>query len=450
MRKKPRWMFLAIVDKIKKYYKMLPVQLIIVNQKAAQIAGEIYSAAVEDNTFAGNEAFNDSYGNKLEKYILYYDIGKCDLHCSDIKINRTTTDNEMLANRKYMSILEEVFTDAKLTAEDQICKEILYYAIEKNEQYDGMGFPNCLKAGNISPIGRILAVSDYVARKYIDGLDKDGLIKKLKLKIGKKYDADVVTLAVGVIEQMYEREKAALPDMADEFRSIQMFYQPVCDATNDMVKQNAGLICLNDKKRGTILPSFYTPVAGRNGRIMDITKFGFEMLFQDMANSKFASAGGARTFSVSVSTECLSKPGFMVFVKKLIRDFSVNPQRLIFEIDASSIDLYDTKLAEMLRGYKDLGFKLAIDNYGIDTASLSKLQDLEFDIIKIDRSFIDKICENQKTYEIVKSMVKMARDLKVDIVAKGVDTTQQKAFLLDLKCFYMQGRLFGEPEYLSI
>lgn len=441
---------MAIVDKIKKYYKLLPVQLIIVNQKAAQIAGEIYRAAIENQTFADNEAFNDSYGNKLEKYIVYYDIGKCDLHCSDIKINRTTTDNEMIANRKYMTILEETFKDAKLSAEDQVCKEILYYAIEKNEQFDGMGFPKCLKAGAISPIGRILAVSDYIARKYIDGSHKDALIKRLKMKIGKKYDADVVTLAVGVIEQLYEQEKAALPERTEEFRSIQMFYQPVCDATNDMVKQNAGFICLNDKKRGTVLPAFYTPVAERNGRIMDITKFGFEMLFEDMAASKFASAGSARTFSVSVSTECLSKPSFLIFVKKLIRDFSVNPQRLIFEIDASSVDLGDAKLIESLRGYKDLGIQLALDNYGVDNASLSKLQELEFDIIKIDRSFVDKICENQKTYEIVKHMIKMAKDLNIDIIAKGVDTTQQKAFLLDLKCFYMQGRLFGEPEYLSI
>jgi EAL domain-containing protein (putative c-di-GMP-specific phosphodiesterase class I) len=80
---------------------------------------------------------------------------------------------------------------------------------------------------------------------------------------------------------------------------------------------------------------------------------------------------------------------------------------------------------------------------------LYKLQELEFDIIKIDRSFIDKICDNQKTYEIVKNIVKMARDLKIEVIAKGVDSEQQKEFLLGLKCFYMQGRLFGEPDYLS-
>ena len=136
----------------------------------------------------------------------------------------------------------------------------------------------------------------------------------------------------------------------------------------------------------------------------------------------------------------------MVFVKKLIRDFYVNPQNLTFEVDASAINIGDTKLAENLRAYQEMGIKLAIDNYGVDNASLLKLQDLDVDFIKIDRSFIDKICDNRKTYEIVKSIIKMAADLHIDVVAKGVDTVQQQAVLLELKCFYMQGRLFGEPE----
>lgn len=441
---------MAILDQIKKYYKLLPVQLTIVNKKAAQIAGEIYAAAIENNTFAQIEAFNDSYGNKLEKYIVYYDIGKCDLHCSDVKINHTTTDHEMIANRKTMTILEALYKDAKLTAEEQICKEILYYATEKNEQFDGMGFPNCLKGGAISPIGRILAVSDYIARKFIDCIAKDELIHKLKLKLGKKYDPDVVELAIGVIERLYEREKAAIPEQTDEFRSIQMLYQPICEAGSDIAKQNAGFICLNDKKRGIVMPALYAPIAERNSRIMDITKYGLEFFFEDMANSKFAGPDFARTFSINISAECLSKSSFLMFIKKMIRDFSVNPQRLVFEIDASAIDIWDSKLSESLKDYRDLGIKLAIDNYGIDNASLSKLQDIEFDFIKIDRSFIDKICDNVKTYEIVKNMIKMAKDLNIEVIAKGVDTAQQKALLLELKCFYMQGRLFGEPEYLSV
>ena len=198
------------------------------------------------------------------------------------------------------------------------------------------------------------------------------------------------------------------------------------------------------------MPSFYAPIAERNDRIMEITKFGFELLFRDMANSKLAAAEVSRNFSVSVSVGCLTKPSFLSFVKKTIRDFSVNPQRLTFDLNASDIDLKDAKFIESLQDYRDLGIKLAIDNYGVDNASLFKLQDIEFDVIKIDRSFIDKICDNRKTYEIVKNMIKMAQDLNITVVAKGVDNEQQKAFLLDMGCLYMQGRLFGEPDYFTI
>lgn len=441
---------MAILDGLKKYFKMLPEQLTIVNRKAAQIANEIYKAAIENNSFADEDSFNGGYDQRLEKYILYYDLGKCELPCSEIKIDRTSVDNEMLANRKTASIFEELFNGTKLTAEEQICKEILYYSLERNESFDGMGFPKCLKGKAISPLGRILAVSDYVARKFINGTSKDVLLKKLKLKLGKRFDPEVVLLAGGVVEQLYEQERSALPDETDELRSIQMLYQPVCDAASNKIRENAGVVCLNDPKRGVLMPSFYAAVAERNGRIMDITKYGFELLFRDMSNSKLAGDEVSRNFSVGVSLECLVKPSFLIFIKKMIRDFSVNPQRLTFELDASAIDNSDGKLLGALQSYRELGIKLAIDNYGVDNASLFKLQDMEFDVIKIDRSFIDKICDNRKTYEIVKNIIKMAQDLGVDVVAKGVDTTQQRSYLLDLNCFYMQGRLFGEPEYFSI
>ena len=441
---------MAILDGLKKYFKLLPAHLTIVNKKAAQIAGEIYRAAVENNTFADHEKFNAEYGSRLEKYVVYYDIGKWDLPCGEIKIKHSSKETEMVANRKTIAILEELFKDAKLSAEEEIAKEILYYAIEKNEQFDGLGFPRCLKGAEISPLGRILNVSDYIARLYTCGTHKDVLIKKMKLKLGKKFDADVVALAIRVVEELYGQEKAAIPEVTDEFRSIQMLYQPICEGTSGIPKEQEAFICLNDEKRGTLMPAFYLPVAEKYGRIMDITRYGFEFLFRDMANSKHAAPEVPKTFSVQVSPECLSKASFMTYVKKLIRDYYVNPQNLTLEIDASAIDVGDTKLTEMLRAYQEMGVKLAIDNYGVDNASLLKLQDLEVDFIKIDRSFIDKICDNKKTYEIVKSIIKMAEGLHIDVVAKGVDTVQQQAVLLELKCFYMQGRLFGQPDYLTI
>ena len=441
---------MAILDELKKYYKLLPAQLTIVNKKAAQIAYEIYQAAVENNTFAGNEAFNAEYGNRLEKYIVYYDIGKYDVPCGEIKIKHGKLDIEMVANRKTITILEELFKGAKLSAEESICKEILYYAIEKNEQYDGMGFPRCLKGESISPIGRILNVADYIARLFVSCSHKDVLIKKMKLKIGKKFDPDVVALAVGVIERLYEQERAAIPAPAVEFRSIQMLYQQICDGVSGIPKEYEGFICLNDEKLGVLMPAFYGPVAEKNGRMMDITKFGMEFLFQDIANNKHTSVDSPRTFSVHVSADCLSKATFLAFLKKLIRDFSVNPQNLTLELDASSINMYDTKLVESIRACKEMGIKLAIDNYGVENASLQSLEDLDVDIIKIDKSFADRICDNKKTYEIVKSIIKLAHDLNIGVVAKGVDTAQQKAVFLELKCLYMQGRMFGEPEYLSI
>ena len=441
---------MAISDTLKKYFRLLPVQLTIVNLKAAQIANEIYKAAIENRTFGEDPRFNDSYEHRLERYLIYYDIGKCEMPSCDIRVERTSNELEIAANRKTMALLEESFKDARLTPEDRICKEILYDAIEWNEQFDGMGFPRCLKGTAISPIGRILCVSDYIAREMIDGTSAEELIKKLRLKLGKRFDPDVALLASDVVERLYEEERKAIPQENEEFRSIRMLYEPVCDATGNLPVENVGYICLNDPVKGVVMPSFYGPIAERNGRIMDITKYGFELLFQDMANSRLAHEGTSRNFAVGVSTQCLSKPSFLIFVKKLIKDFSVNPGRLILELNASDIELNDDKLAQCLQGYRELGIKIAIDNYGVDHASLFKLQDMDVDIIKIDRSFIDKICENRKTYEIVKNIIKMAQDLKITVIAKGVDNEQQKDLLLGLTCFYMQGRLFGEPKLFSI
>ena len=441
---------MAISDGLKKYFKMLPPQLEIVNRKATEIAAELYQAAIASDLFTNHEKFNPGYEHRLEKYLIYYDIGKCETPCEELKVDQVNQDMEMLANRKYMSILAELYTDAKLTAEERICKEILYYANERNESYDGMGFPNCLKGNAISPLGRILCVADFIAREFIDGTDRDDLLKKLKLRLGKRFDPEVVLLANPIVEGLYERERATLPRDNEEFRSIKVLYQPVCDASGNASIENAAYICLNDPKQGVLMPAFYGPIAERNGRIMDIVKFGFELLFQDMSNSKLGGIDLSRNFSVGVPMECLNKPAFLTMVKKLIRDFTVNPRRLIFELNASDIELSNNKLTETLEAYRELGIKLAIDNYGVDTASLQKLQELDVDIIKIDRSFIDKIATNRKTYEIVKNMVKMGQDLNIAVIAKGVDNEQQKDLLLEMTCFYMQGRLFGEPAEFRI
>jgi EAL domain-containing protein (putative c-di-GMP-specific phosphodiesterase class I) len=146
--------------------------------------------------------------------------------------------------------------------------------------------------------------------------------------------------------------------------------------------------------------------------------------------------------SVNISEQQFSQPHFLEDLRRLMAECGASSENLILEITediATHGQSSEAKLCEL----KDYGFDLALDDFGTGRSSLSRLCRFPIDIIKIDRSFIRELDSQKGEVVLVQAILSVARQLKMDVVAEGIETQNQGARLLDLGCALGQGYLFG-------
>ena len=150
------------------------------------------------------------------------------------------------------------------------------------------------------------------------------------------------------------------------------------------------------------------------------------------------------TISVNLSAKQLLQPHLVEEMEKLLREIGLPPEALKLEITESAVMADPAAAAETLQAIKSLGIRLAIDDFGTGYSSLSYLHRFPLDTLKIDRSFISGGGEGD-TMEIARTIMPMAKNLRLDVVAEGVETIEQVTLLKRLQCKYAQGYYFSEP-----
>ncbi len=124
----------------------------------------------------------------------------------------------------------------------------------------------------------------------------------------------------------------------------------------------------------------------------------------------------------------------------------MSPKRLEFEITEGVLIKDSGRALSILRRLKSFGIKIAMDDFGTGYASLSSLQSFPFDKIKIDRSFVSKVHTNAQSAAIVRAVIGLSKALGIPIIAEGVETESERAFLRDEGCREIQGYLIGRPQ----
>ena len=157
------------------------------------------------------------------------------------------------------------------------------------------------------------------------------------------------------------------------------------------------------------------------------------------------------TMSINVSGKQLAQPDFISLIKNILEETRLNPRCLILELTESYLienaETVSFKLVEL----KQLDVQIHIDDFGTGYSSLSYLNSFPVNALKIDRSFINRIGNNGENAEIVQAIVDLARNLKMDVIAEGVEMEQHLGILKALKCRYVQGYYFSQPlNYLEV
>ena len=254
------------------------------------------------------------------------------------------------------------------------------------------------------------------ARFYFFYNENDELIQKNKSMIQW----------LNITKEMIEGEK------------IIPYYQPILDIkTNKITKFEVLARGLHQGR--VIAPAYFIEPATRLGLISSITKAMIQQSFQSFQNNNF-------DFSINISERDLYEDYLYEYLQLRTKEYGIEPSRVTLEIlENITTCMHHQSIFNQLHRLKELGFKIAIDDFGTENANFARLMDIEFDYIKLDGTFIRKLSDNKKQQLIVRSIVELAKVLGVQTVAEFVEDEEICLAAKECGIDYMQGYYFGMP-----
>lgn len=244
------------------------------------------------------------------------------------------------------------------------------------------------------------------------------------------------------MEQRAELEKDLRASL--RLNQLMLHYQMQTDDTGSIIGAEA-LIRWHHPQRGMVSPAQFIPLAEEIGLIIPIGDWVIEQACTQLKRWEMVPAMRNLVLSVNVSTRQLGQPYFVEQVKEVIDKTGIRPSRLKLELTESFIlDNVEDAIAKMqeLRG---IGIRFAMDDFGTGYSSLAYLKRLPLEQLKIDQSFIRDISKDKNSSVMVRTIIDIANNFGLEVIAEGVETDDQLAFLRQYGCHKFQGYLFGRP-----
>lgn len=231
---------------------------------------------------------------------------------------------------------------------------------------------------------------------------------------------------------------------AIEFDDFAVYYQPKFDIISEKISGSEALIRWPHAEKGYITPGVFIPVAERTYLIIEIGRFVFQRVCEDIAQWK---KDGLNTVQVSVNMSRveLYQPDIIEFIEFTMNKYSISPNDIQIEVtETVAMDEYQ-HVKEVINKINEMGISIAIDDFGSGYSSLGCLQVFNIDVVKLDRSFLLNIENDDKGITIMRGMIEISTELGLDTVCEGIETRDQLEMLKKMKCKYGQGYLFSKP-----
>lgn len=237
-----------------------------------------------------------------------------------------------------------------------------------------------------------------------------------------------------------------LSELRDAIRhhQFELYYQPQLDVDGVLVGAEA-LVRWNHPVRGVVSPGDFIPLAEQNGLILalghEIVDLGLSQLKAWQQSAHFSQL----KLSINLVPEQFYEEGFAGMLIDRLSSQGIDPRFLMFEFTESTL-MGNLELARLnMQRLADIGVHFAIDDFGTGYSSLTYLSQLPLDMLKIDQSFVRNIGVKSKDAAIIRTIIDMAYTLDMVVLAEGVETDDQRSFLLTHGCTLYQGYLFGRP-----
>ncbi|MDQ7095777.1 EAL domain-containing protein [Desulfosporosinus sp. PR] len=222
-----------------------------------------------------------------------------------------------------------------------------------------------------------------------------------------------------------------------------LHYQPQVDFHKGCIVGLEALVRWDSKEHGLVSPLSFIPIAEETGLIVPIGEWVLETACRQ--NMIWRAQGHPfMRMAVNISARQFREPNFVKRVAEILAKTGMEPEWLELEITESIAMENGEASLEMLRRFKELGVRISIDDFGTGFSSLNYLRRMPIDTLKIDQSFIRDISSGDNGKEIVTAIIQLAKNLRLKVVAEGVETSSQWSFLRDKRCDEMQGFLFSK------
>ena len=227
-------------------------------------------------------------------------------------------------------------------------------------------------------------------------------------------------------------------------KQFEVYYQPVADAKTGMIASAEALIRWNHPEKGMISPGIFIPALEESGQISELSFYVVKQV-KELIRARLLC--GKKTVPVSIN---LSWMDFYdeTMINGIIEQLQTGeiPRGMIrFEVTETSYAALEENRLGVLNAIRKEGAKILLDDFGSGYSSFGMLRDYNFDILKIDMSFVRKIETNTKTRSILRFLIDMAHEMGVSLVAEGAETQAQVAFLQENGCDYIQGYYYSKP-----
>ena len=223
-----------------------------------------------------------------------------------------------------------------------------------------------------------------------------------------------------------------------------IYYQPQIDGTSDSVTGMEALVRWNHPSRGLVPPEKFIRLAEATGIIVELDRYVMRRTM-DQTAAWYRKGLNPGIVAMNLAIKQLHQEDFIDTFVELMKTTGCQPQWLALEVTESQIMVHPERSISTLQRLSDLGVQLAIDDFGTGYSSLSYLKRLPINKLKIDQSFVKELPDDEDDVAITKAVIALAKSLNLKIIAEGVETKAQKAFLVAQGCEHIQGYFYSEP-----
>lgn len=282
-----------------------------------------------------------------------------------------------------------------------------------------------------------------------DGLSVDTIVKHADLAMYKSKESgrnchhffhpDMLDNLVNRREIIVDLRTAIIND------EFELYYQPIIDLTTNQVSKAEALIRWNHPTRGMVPPFEFIYIAEETGFIKELGEWVARTAAKDLSDLHRL---GATQFKISINVSPLQFMGdgkWMLDWFDYMAELGLDSDAIIVEITENLLMENEDSIRDKLFELKHSGRGIAIDDFGVGYSSLSYLQKMDVDILKIDKSFVDHIGTEKNSFDLCSAIIMMASHLDIEVVAEGIESDLQRLILTELGCQYGQGYIFDKP-----